>query len=758
VQNEWSYDKHHSKKNRIYRISSTLNLGGEETKAGLSSYMLSPTIKQDYPEVEESIRVMPVGKQTMWADEKPFQFKDNLMSEGGFFYLFDYTFIEGNPKTALVEPQSVVITDEVAKKMFGKTLDVVGKTIRYARQSYKITGVIQDQKNNSHLYFNTILSLNSIQPQLENTLRNDWFYLAQSNYVLFKQPTDAIGFETKLAQLRDKYIVPWLKQVNSEGKITYKLQPLASLHLNAEFPASYAKTGNKSYLYIFSILAIFILAIACINYINLATATATKRAKEIGIRKTLGANFPLLFKQFITESFLVAFIAMAIALVWINLLLPVFNQITDKSLHINYQPSLIISLLIFLIVVSFMAGAYPALYLSRLQPMLALKSAKTPGGFALLIRKLLLTLQFAIAILFFCCTVIIFSQMQFIKNKSLGFNKNQTLVVNVPVPDTSFVGKFELVKQELLQHTGVIKLALTNNIPGAQTGNLFHAIETPDFQKQERAISYMIVSHDFLPLLEIPLIKGRNFSRNFPSDNTGAFIVNEKAVKTYGWKDPLNCQLENGFGYKGKIIGVVKDFNFKSLHDPIEPLVMMLGGNMQGNLLIKIQQGKEAEIIKRVEEIWGKYSKKYPVEYFFLDDNFNTLYLNEERMMHVFTNFSVISLLLCCIGLYALITYVLEQRVKEIGIRKVMGATTKNIVIIINKEYLLLWFVASVIAVTFSMYIMLQWLKNFAYRVDLSAWMFLGSSAVMFVLAISIISIKTYKSASQNPVNSLRYE
>lgn len=758
VQNEWAYDKHHTKHKRIYRLVSDVSLGGEEGKHGLSSYMLSPTLKQDYPEVEEAIRVMPVNKQTMWVDDKPFQFNDNLMSEGGFFSLFDYTFIEGNPKTALVEPQSVVITDEVARLMFGKTTGLLGKMIKYARQSYKVTGVVKDVKDNSHLYFNTLLSLNSISPQLESTLKNDWFYLAQTNYVLFKNEQDAVGFDLKLAQLRDKYIIPWTKQVNTDGKITHHIQPLTAIHLSGDYPAGYAKTGNKSYLYIFALLAVFILVVACINYVNMATAAAAKRAKEIGIRKTLGADAPTLFVQFMVESLLIALLATLLGLCWAHLLLPTFNQITNKFLTFNYSITRLLTIPVFAITLGTIAGIYPAFFLSRLQPALILKAGKMPGGPVSWIRKSLLTLQFAIAILFAACTVVIYSQIKYLKNKNMGFNKEQILVVSVPFPDTSFVNKFEVVKQELLRFPEIKQLALTNNLPGTPTGNLFHVIETSDHQRQEKAIDYMVVSHDFIPMLGIELAQGRNFNKDFLSDQTGAFIVNEKAVKTYGWKDPLNCTLENGFGYKGKIIGVVKDFNYKSLHETVQPVIMMLGQQIQGNLMVKMEAGKEAQTIAQVEKIWEKYSKKYPFEYFFLDDNFNKLYKNDMQVMQLFTFFTVISLLLCSVGLYAMVTHHLEQRVKEIGIRKVMGASVLNIVVMMNKEYLMLYLVAALVAISTSVYLMQLWLENFAYRIALSPALFAFAALFIYVITWLNISLKTMKAASTNPVDSLRYE
>ena len=758
VQNELSYDKHHSKQNRIYRVVSDLSLGGEEDKSGMSSFMLSPTLKTDYPEVEEAVRVMPLGKQTMWVDDKPYQFNDNVMSDGGFFSIFDYEFIDGDPKTALIQPQSVVITDEAALKMFGTTNNILGKMIRYARQSYTITGVIKDKKDKSHLYFSTIVSLSSLQPQMENTLKNDWFYLAQTNYILFNEKNDAAAFENKLAELRDKYIVPWLKQVNSEGKITFRLQPLTQIHLSNEYPAGYTKTGNRSLIYIFSLLAVFILVIACINYVNLAIATSGKRAKEIGIRKTAGADTGSLFRQFITESVLIVLQAVLLSLLWVQLLLPLFNSITEKSLRVPYSFSLAGYLLLLIIIIGLQAGSYPALYLARMQPALVLKSNKLPGGFSVWLRKSLVVLQFFIAVSFIICTIVVYAQMNFIKQKDMGFNKDQVLVVSIPVQDSSFVNKYEAVKQELLSNPQIMQVASSNSIPGTPSGQLIHAIETPDHQSQEKAINFMIVSPDFIPVMEMKMMAGRNFSHDIVTDQTGAFIVNEAAVKAYGWDDPLNYSLENGFGYKGKIIGVVKDFNYQSLHEPVQPLVLVLGGKLQGQLLIKIQAGHEKEVIGYIGQVWSNYSKRYPFEYFFMDDNFEKLYRAENKMMKLFTAFAVISLLISCLGLYALVTYSLEQRVKEIGIRKVMGASVSTIVTAVLREYGILVIISLCCAVPLSAYFMHKWLADFAYRTALSVWMFALAGLICAGIAVITICFQTIKAASVNPIESLRYE
>lgn len=758
VENELSYDQHHSKKDRIYRVSSEITLTGQTDKFGYSSFMLSPTLKQDYPEVEEAVRVMPLKKQTMWVENVPFQFEDNLMSDEGFFRIFDYEFLEGNPATALTEPGSAVITDEVAQKLFGNTTNVLGKTIQFTRRPYKVTAVVKDVKNNSHLYFNTLLSINSIAPALEQQLSTDWFYMRQTNYLLFKTTSQGKTFGPKLVQFKEKHINPWLKENTLQANLKYHMQPLTDLHFDKEFQDGYTKGGNKSYLYIFACVAVFILLIACINYLNMATATAAKRAKEIGIRKTAGADSRTLFWQFMGESNLTAMGAILLAVLLSILAIPYFNTLADKNLSFPLSGSVALVLLGFLLFTGFVAGAYPAFVLSRMQPVTVLKSQKTKGGSGQWLRQFLVGFQFFISVGFILCTIVVFSQLYFLKNTDMGFNKDQILVMRVPAADSSFVGRFEVVKQELSQNPNILKIAGSSAIPGELSGQLFHFIEMPDHQKIEKTINIMLVSHDFIDMMGLKIKQGRNFTREMKTDDSSAFILNETAVKEFGWKDPFSPTISNGFGYNGHVIGVVNDFNFQSLHKAIEPVVMVLDRNINGNLLIKIKAGKEKETLAFVENIWKKYSRKFPTEYTFLDENFNKYYRSEEKMMTLFGWFSVLNILISCLGLYALITFILEQKVKEIGIRKVLGAGLSNLVFVISKDFVRLIGIAALMALPLSAWAMHRWLQDFAHRISLEIWMFLA--ALILVLVISIITMlaKIYPAAQANPSKSLRTE
>jgi putative ABC transport system permease protein len=758
IENELGYDQHHAKRDRIFRVSSEITLTNQTDKFGYSSFLLSPTLKQDYPEVEEAIRVMPLKKQTMWVENEPFQFEDNLMADAAFFKIFDYTFLAGNPDAALVEPGSAVITDEVALKLFGSPRNALGKTIQFTRRPYKVTGVVKDVKNNSHLYFNTLLSINSLSPELEQQLSTDWFYMRQTNYVLFRTAETAAGFDKKLTQFKEKHINPWLKENALQADLKYFLQPLTTIHFDKEFQDGYSKSGNKNYLYIFGCVAVFILLIACINYLNMATATAARRAKEIGIRKTAGADSKTLFWQFLAVSNLTALVAILLAVLLSIIAIPYFNTLADKNLSFPFSISVGLVLIGFLVFTGFAAGSYPAFYLSRLQPLAVLKSQKAKVGSGQWVRQFLVGFQFFISVGFILCTIVVFSQLYFLKNTDMGFAKDQILVMRVPAADSSFARQFEVVKQELTQNPDVLKIAGTSAIPGELSGQLFHFIETADHQKIEKTINIMLVSHDFIDMMGLKIKQGRNFSRDHKTDDSAAFILNETAVRQFGWKDPFSPTIANGFGYNGHVIGVVNDFNYTSLQQSIEPLVMVLDRKINGNLLIKIRAGKEKETVAYVENIWKKYSRKFPTEYTFLDDNFNKYYRSEEKMMTLFGWFSILNILISCLGLYALITFILEQKVKEIGIRKVLGANLLSIVVVVSRNFIRLIAISAVIALPLAGWAMNHWLQDFANRISLNGWMFLG--ALVLVLAVSALTLlaKIFPAALANPVNSLRAE
>jgi putative ABC transport system permease protein len=760
VRNELSYDRHNPNADRIYRINADMTLSGKTERLARSSYNLAPVLKSSYPEVEEVVRVAPAGKQTLWRDEQVYQLEKVFFADAGFFNVFNYDFVEGNPAKALQNPFSIALTDESARLIFGTDRGVTGKSLRFAQNTYTVTAVFQGRTNQSHLPVNALLSMNSRPKALTDQLEADWFYMVQSNYVLLREAAHGKTLQAKLDGLKKQHVTPWLKSEAIEGDLRFIPQPLTDIHLSNEFLYdSASELGNASYLYIFSVVAVLILLIGCINYINLATAQATRRAKEVGIRKSIGGSRGQLFRQFMGESVAVCLLAVGLAVLLTAVLLKPFNMLTGKSfgLDVARDAAFLGFLLLVIVGVSLTAGAYPALVISRFNPVLVLKGDKMPQGGGSLLRQVLVVTQFCISVVLIVGTLLVYSQMQYMRNRSLGFNKEQVLVVKVPVADSTVTGRLQQIRDELLANPRVAGVAGSNVLPGEGTGNLLFYL-SQNGKTVQLGRNFLLVDEHFLDLMQIPVVQGRNFSRVFPTDKKEAFILNQAAARSFGWENPLGEKLMNGLGYDGKVVGVIRDFNYQSLHNPIEPLILMLHQGTPQNLLIRIRPENIAETIRFVEKKWKQISTRYPMEYVFLDDSFNRNYVAEEKMLTVFTYFSALTILIACLGLFGLATFTAEQRTKEIGIRKVMGASVGSIVLLLSGDFLKLVALAFVIAVPVAWYAMDRWLQDFAYRVNIGWWVFVLAGTLALLVALLTVSFQSIKAALANPVKSLRNE
>jgi len=759
VRNEQGYDKWNPNAKRIYRVVSDLTLTGQTDHLALSSFQLGPTLKRDYPEVEHAIRMMPVYKQTIWQPGKVTQLENVYFTDSDCFVVFPFHFISGNPNTALNEPYTIVLTEESARTLFGTSENVLGRMLKFARASYKVTGVIRQPKNESHLNFSAFISISSLPRNYFQTLQYDWFRMSQATYVMFKTEDAGKKFDPKFTQFEEKHINPFLRENQLVGRLHFMLQPLPDIHLGKRGEHfEYAEVGNRSYIYIFSFVAIFILLIACINYMNLATARSTKRAKEVGIRKTAGANRSQLIWQFMSESVFVTLISVLLALCITEIMLPFFNQLTDKSLMISaFDPGLLLFILVVIVFVGFASGVYPAFYLSRFQPIEVLKSNNIPKSGSAQIRKLLVILQFCISITLITGTLVVYMQMQYVKNKDIGFSKDNVYVLRSPPADSSFNKKFEELKHEFLLNSNIVQVAGSDGIPGERGGAILQYVEY-NGKKEERLLNMMPVDYNFLPLLNIPLAAGRNFSKDFASDDTAAFIVNETAVKQFGWKNPVGIKMLNALGYNGKIIGVAKDFNYASLHTSIEPLVMMLNNKVPAYVLLKVKPQNLASTISFIDTKWKMFSKKYPLESFFLDKNLDRQYRADEKMLTIFAYFSALTIIIACLGLLALTSFTTEQRTREIGIRKVMGASTYSIVGLLTKDFIKLVLIALIIAAPIAWFAMDKWLQTFAFRIQISAFFILEAGIMALFIAVCTIGYQAYRAANQNPAESIKYE
>jgi putative ABC transport system permease protein len=769
VQSELSYDKHHAYVDRIYRINTEFDFPDQNDKTARNSLPFAPHFAADFPEVEDYLRLFQLQKQTLRYEDKIFNETDLCFADSSLFNFFSYEVIAGNKKNALNVPGTIVITEEKAKKYFGGANEAIDKLLTFPNSTYRVTAVIKDPVQETHIPYKFFLSLSSVPKPIVDQAMQDYMWMLTFTYLKVNKGVTKETLEQKLNAFHDKRIEPWLKENNVQGTIKYSAQALPSIHLSSDRNYDYAGNSNPLYISIFTVAGIFILLIACFNYLNLVTARSIRRSKEVGLRKVMGAGRGQLVLQFLGESSIVTVIAFALAYVLISLFLNEFNQLTGKNFAESdfFNLKLLLPLTLLFLFISIIAGSYPAFYLSRFQPVQALKMgavniADKKSSFLLEalspinIRKGLVVLQFAISIILISGFLIIYSQFDYLKNKDLGFSKDQIVVVDIPA-DTALAANLQTIKNELLKNPDIRQAASSSHIPGELTGMLYFNVEQQG-QTEDKMLNYIFVDDDYLKMLNIPVTQGRNFSKEIASDPNEAFIINETAAKFLNWKEPLDKKMQNGLGINGKVVGVVKDYNYASLHNPISPLVIMYTPKTTGFLLVKISGKNMKETINYIQSKWSAFDPQHPMEYYFLDENFDKIYRKEENMFAIFGYFASLAIIISCMGLIALASFTAEQKTKEIGIRKVLGASVPGIAVSLSKNFLLLVLLANIIAIPASIYGMNKWLQNFAYRIELSVWLFIASALLAFIIALLSVAYQAVKAATANPVKSLRYE
>ncbi|MBF9252760.1 ABC transporter permease [Pontibacter sp. 172403-2] len=757
VQHELSYDKAFTKHDRIYRVVNNLIVGDDVEKASITHAALAPGLAGDYPEIEAATRMIDWNKKVLRLEEKALSIDHVFFVDSNYFDLFDYKLLEGNPKTALTEPNTMVISEEVAGKFFANPLDAMFSTLQIGGDSYKITGILR-AVDAAHMKPNVLISLNSLPAELRERFKSNWFSTNSYTYILLRQPDLANALQAKLPDFVERRVAP--ARGDTKERVELYLQPLTYIHLNSDYLWEAFPVGNKSYIYIFSFVGIFILLIASINYMNLATARSVKRAREVGLRKVVGASRPQLIAQFLSESVLLTLLSLLIALVFVELLLPSFNSLTEKQIPSTYftNPTLLLLIIGIGIFIGLVAGSYPALVLSHFRPVDILKSDKTPQGGGAMLRKALVVLQFTISLVLIIGTVVVYSQMHYLKKQDLGFTKEQVLVIDIPSGDSAIVSKMPVIKAELLRNPAITKVATAGMIPGEETGVIIFNVER-DGKMTEKTMNTIWVDYDYFDLMGIPVKKGRNFSKDMPTDLDNGFIINEAAAKALGWTDnPIGKRIGGSDTTSGRVIGMTEDFNYKSLHSQIEPLVIMLAPENSGSLLARISPGHFSETMTYVESTWQRLAPTHPLDYTFLDDSFNQQYRAEEKMLTIFGYFAGLTILIACMGLFGLASFMAEQRTKEIGIRKVLGSSVSDIVLLLTKDFALLVLVAIVLACPIAWYGMDKWLQDFAYRTQISAWIFILSGLAALALAILTVSYKATRAALTDPVLALRSE
>ncbi|WP_266204650.1 ABC transporter permease [Pontibacter kalidii] len=755
VQHELSYDKAFSKHDRIYRVVNDLIVEDEVEKASITHGALAPTLAADFPEVEAAVRMINRNKQVLRLDEKAIAIEHVFWVDSNYFQLFDYKLLAGNPKTALQEPNTLVLSKDVAGKFFSDPMQAMLSTFRIGSQTYKVTGIFEPV-DAAHMRPNVLTSLNTLSAETRRNLGTDWFGTSSYTYLLLRNAHDAAGLEAKLPEFVERRITPIRRSATTE-RVVIHMQALPDIHLNTDYLWEAFPVGNKSYIYIFAFVGLFILLIASINYMNLATARSAKRAKEVGLRKVVGASRLQLVLQFLSESVLLTLIAVVLALGLLELLLPMFNNLANKQIPSTFftDPSLLVLILGIAVFIGLVAGSYPAFILSHFRPVDTLKTDKVPNGGGAMLRKSLVVLQFSISLVMIIGTVVVYSQMQFLKSQDLGFTKEQVVVIDIPSGDTTLVNKMSVIKTELLKDASITEVATSAMIPGEETGVIIFNVERGNGMA-EKTMNTIWVDYDFFDLMDIPVTAGRNFSKDMGTDPENGYILNEAAVKALGWADPVGKRIGFTDTTSGRVIGVVRNFNYKSLHSQIEPLVILLAPRNNGSLMAKISPGDLRQTMTHIESTWQRFAPTHPMDYFFLDESFNKQYLAEEKMLTIFGYFSLLTIIIACLGLFGLASFTAEQRTKEIGIRKVLGSSTGNIVLLLSKDFALLVLIAIVLASPVAWYGMSQWLQDFAYRVDLSWWIFVLAGLLALVIALATVSFQAVKAALLDPVKAIR--
>ncbi len=753
VRFELSYDSFHSKEDRIYRVVCDIKTPTEVIKAAGPSWAVGPHIAQDFPQVQAAVRTTGDELLVRKGNVK-FQELNSLWADSAFFGMFDFKLLKGNPKTVLQEPLSIVFSESAVKKYFGNT-DPVGQTVLLTGEGFtaKITGVMKDIPENSTIKADMLISMSTLTRKLNPGLDDQWGNYGNSTYVLLKPGTRAADLQAQLPAFLERRNGTEMKKINMYP--TLFLEPLKDVYLRSTRNGS--NTGNINNVYIFSWVAVFILLIACFNFINLTTARSAERAKEVGIRKVVGAVKRQLTGQFIGESVLLCALSFILTLIATALLLPSFNHLAGKTISSGIFDNLSFILILFLAAmgIGLLAGVYPALVLSSFKPVTVLKGRFSTGSKGLLLRKGLVIAQFTISIALIIATIIVYNQMNFMRRQDLGFSKDQVMVINTngdPAKDA--------FRNAVATLPNVKSVAMASSVPGGGNPAAYSEIENVKGDLQIANLDLYFVDFDYIPQFKIKMIAGRAFSPDFQTDTTQSMILNEAAVKMFGYTSPAQAvgRRFKQWGREGKIIGVAKDFHFRSLQLPIKPLSMRIEPNGCSLVSIKLSTQNLPKTIASIENKWNALIPARPFSYYFLDEFFDKQYRSEERFGKLFLNFSVLAIIISCLGLLGLASYSTMQRTREIGIRKVLGASVPNIVNLLSRDFLKLVAIAILIASPIAWYAMHGWLQDFAYRIEIGWWIFLIAGIMAVLIAIATVSYQAIKAAIANPVKSLRVE
>ncbi|MFY0683852.1 MAG: ABC transporter permease [Balneola sp.] len=745
VRYETSYDKYHEHANDIYRV---LNGPSAATQPPLA-----PTLKAEYPDlIEDIVRFWPTqAPSDLVNNGQVFTERNITFTDPSIFNVFTHPLVDGNPETALSSPNSILISQSLAKKFF-KEENPMGESIKMWGTDLEVTGIFEDVPLNSHHRFEALVSIDLLKNYMGNMV-DSWSWNGFYTYVLLDQSTNTSEVERVLTSIYSKYM--------NEDYNEAHLQPLSDIYFNPQDKDIGVAFGNLNYVYILATIAIFVLIIACVNFMNLATAHASLRTKEVGMRKTLGADKFQLTTQFLSEAFILSFTALLLALFWVELALPFFSSFTEKPLEalFNYDLTSILSLISLTLIVGIIAGSYPAFFLSGFKPINAFKSKSNSGiGSSVLLRKGLVSFQFAISTFMIIAALTVFLQLRFMQNKDLGFDDDYVMVMEAK--------NYPLLYDQVNKLPGVESMSAAYNVPGQRFP--FYPFRTEEMASDSLpTMRTLRVNPGFLETLGIRMESGRSFDEERSTDLTNSFVINSSAAKYLGWEDPIGKKMywynfsEDGTSFEiakeGLVIGVVDDFNYASLHNPIEPLVIHVSQQVN-SAVIRVKPNQVESTLAGVRRIWDETSGGSPFWYYFLDEELDNKYQSELKLGQVFGGLTSLALLISCLGLFGLTVFTTNQRAKEIGIRKVLGASVASIITLLSKDFLKLVLIGFAFAIPIGWYTMNTWLTDFAYKINLGVGIFLFAGCSAVFIALLTVSWQSAKAASANPVNSLKNE
>ena len=750
VSDELSYDRYHEHADRIYRVQSHITETDDEFTWIVAQIPFAPQVKEDYPEVEQVSRLINFQRSLFTRGDIEFTEEDVYYADSTFFDIFTYETLAGSTEEALDSPNSIVLTETMANRYFEQG-QAVGGTLEVGDEIYTVTAVIQDVPANSHILFDGLVSRNSLPREM-----GSWGNFGVFTYLLLQRGEDYTAFQEKIEEMYDRYMATIFEGVGIT--VEYELMPLTRIHLHSDNAGEPQPTGSIQYVIIFSIVAFFLILIATLNYINLATARAARRAKEISLRKVTGSSRRLLIVQFLTESSFLTFLSLALSIILLMIFLPQLNMLSGKSftLGILGRPVVILSMIGIMILVGILGGTYPAIYLSRFSPVQVMKGVTQSGRSKGIFRKVLAVIQFTISAAMIACTLVVINQLNFMQNKDQGWEMEG--IVTLQIPDNEPITQMRLLKEKLTENPQIEKVTLTNTPIGEGSGKVIFDMETSNGM-EPRGINFVVVDHDFAETMGIEVLRGRDFSMEFIGDTLTGVMVNETLAERLNWEEPLGkrVQLGDGGQIMATVIGLIGDYHQTGMYNEVESLMLVY--RLDGPLIyVRLSGNNDEQTLAYMQQQWEEVFPGKPFDYEFLSDQFNEQFSSDRTRRTVFAGFTILTIVIACLGLFGLASYTAERRTREIGIRKVFGASIPRVLRMIIREFLILVLLAFIISVPVVWFLMGDWLQNYVYRIEISPVIFLWTLILILVPTVITISFKSYRAATANPADALWVE